>query len=138
KNEQIHRHHIIDNIHILKNRIIQSLEKSGNIISKVLVTDKAIDRFRGKVREMLSPRNTNESTGVMIQKLNRLIRGWCEYYRITSSPSWAFERIQTELFWDFAHWLGRKYEIRHMSDIMRRFRKGKALGKGARTLMRPK
>ena len=129
--------HITEGFDFLGYRIIRSIGTSGKMVPKVLVPQKAIDRFRRKVREMLSPSTTNESTGVMIQQLNWLIRGWCEYYRSTSNPSWAFETIQTELFWDFAHWLGRKYEIKHMSAIMRRFRRGKALGKGTRTLMRP-
>src|SRR5215468_9701149 len=129
--------HITDGFDFLGYRVIRSIGTSGKMVPKVLVPEKAIDRFRSKVREMLSPRTTNESTGVMIQKLNWLIRGWCEYYRSTSSPSWAFKTIQTELFWDFAHWLGRKYEIKHMSAVLQRFRKGKSLGKEARTLMRP-
>ena len=129
--------HITEGFDFLGYRIIRSIGTSGKMVPKVLVPDKAIDRFRRKVREMLSPRTTNESTGVMIQKLNWLIRGWCEYYRSTSGPSWAFDRIQTELFWAFAHWLGRKYEMVHMSAILQRFRKGKSLGVEAGTLLRP-
>src|SRR5215831_2875702 len=128
--------HITDGFDFLGYRVIRSIGTSGKMVPKVLVPEKAIDRFRSKVREMLSPRTTNESTGVMIQKLNWLTRGWCEYYRSTSSPSWAFETIQTELYWDFAHWLGRKYES-NMPAIMQRFRKGKTLGNGTITLSRP-
>jgi len=78
-----------------------------------------------------------ESIGYTIQRLNWLTRGWCEYYRCTSSPSWAFGKIQTELYWDFAHWLGQKYEIKHMSAIMQRFRKDKTFGTKAIKLVMP-
>jgi hypothetical protein len=41
-----------------------------------------------------------------------------------------------ELFWDFAHWLGRKYES-DMPAIMRRFRKGNTFGNGTIKLTMP-
>jgi group II intron reverse transcriptase/maturase len=128
--------HITEGFDFLGYRVIRSIGTSGKMVPKVLVPQKAIDRFRRKTREMLNPRTTEESIGVMISKLNWLIRGWCEYYRSTSSPSWAFDRIQTELYWDFAHWLGRKYES-NMPAIMRRFRKDKTFGNGTKTLIRP-
>ena len=95
---------------------------------KVLIPEKAIKQFRLKTRGILNPSTTKESTGFTIQRLNWLIGGWCEYYRCTSSPSWAFGRLQHELFWKFAHWLGQKYEMKHMSAIMQRFYKGNTFG----------
>src|SRR5215468_2482760 len=71
-----------------------------------------------------------------IQRLNWLTRGWCEYYRSTSSPPQMFRKLNYELFWDFAHWLGRKYES-NMPAIMRRFRKGNTFGNGTITLIMP-
>ena len=85
---------------------------------------------------MLAPSTTKESTSAKIHALNRLTRGWCEYYRRTSSPSWVFSQIGTELFWDMAHWLGRKYES-NMPAIMHRFRKGNTFGTKTITLVMP-
>ena len=42
-----------------------------------------------------------------------------------------------ELFWDFAHWLGRKYEIKRMPAIMQRFRRNNTLGTKAEKLVMP-
>src|SRR6266850_1127819 len=128
--------HITEGFDFLGYRVIRSIGTKGILVPKVLIPQKAIDRFRRKVREMLSPSTTDESIGVTTQKLNWLTRGWCEYYRSTSSPSWAFEEIQTELFWDYAHWLGRKYES-NMPAIMQRFRKDHTFGKGATKLIMP-
>jgi RNA-directed DNA polymerase len=128
--------HITEGFAFLGYRVIRSIGTKGKMVPKVLIPEKAMDRFRIKVREMLAPRTTKEPIGAKIQRLNWLTRGWCEYYRSTSSPSWAFNEIQTELFWDFAHWLGRKYES-NMPAIMRRFHKDKTFGNGTRKLIMP-
>src|SRR6266852_1052027 len=128
--------HITEGFDFLGYRVIRSIGTKGNMVPKVLVPEKAIKRFREKVRDMLAPNTTEESTSAKIQALNRLTRGWCEYYRCTSSPSWAFNQIGIELFWDFAHWLGRKYES-NMPAIMRRFRKDKLFGIGRTKLVMP-
>jgi RNA-directed DNA polymerase len=128
--------HITDGFDFLGYRVIRSIGTKGKMVPKVLVPEKAIDRFRLKTREMLAPNTAKESIRLKIQRLNWLIRGWCEYYRITSSPSWAFRQVEYELFWDFAHWLGRKYE-RNMPAIMRRFRKGNTFGNGTIKLSMP-
>ena len=129
--------HITEGFDFLGYRIIRSIGTSGKLVPKVLIPEKAIKRFRDKVREMLAPSTTKESIGYTIQRLNWLTRGWCEYYRCTSSPSWAFRHIDAELYWDFAHWLGQKYELKHMSGIMRRFHKGKTFGNKTLKLVKP-
>jgi len=128
--------HITEGFDFLGYRVIRSIGTRGKMIPKVLVPEKAIKRFRAKVREMLAPSTTQESTSAKIYALNRLTRGWCEYYRSTSSPSWVFSQIGTELFWDMAHWLGQKYES-NMPAIMRRFRKGNTFGTNTTTLVMP-
>jgi RNA-directed DNA polymerase len=129
--------HITEGFDFLGYRVIRSIGTSGKMVPKVLIPEKAIKQFRQKIREILNPSTTRESTGYTIQRLNWLTRGWCEYYRSTSSPEWAFGNIGSELFWDFAHWLGRKYEIKQMPAIMQRFRKDKTFGTKAEKLVMP-
>jgi RNA-directed DNA polymerase len=97
--------HITEGFDFLGYRVIRSTGTKGKMVPKVLVPEKAINRFRLKTREILAPSTTKESTRLKIQRLNWLTRGWCEYYKSTSSPSWAFRQVEYELFWDFAHWL---------------------------------
>src|SRR6266699_2032517 len=52
--------------------------------------------------------------------LNRVTNGWCQYYRVTSYPSAVFDKRRYELFWDMAHWLGRKWE-RSIPQIMKEY-----------------
>ena len=129
--------HITEGFDFLGYRVIRQRGTKGNMVPKVLVPKKAIDRFRSKLREMLARHTAEESIGLKIQKLNWLTRGWCEYYRSTSGPSKVFKEIAHELFWDFAHWLGRKYDS-NMPAIMRRFRKGNTFGYGTKTLIMPR
>ena len=82
--------HATEGLDFLGYRIIRSIGTSGKMVPKVLIPEKAIKQFRYKVREMLAPSTTKESIGFTIQRLNWLTRGWCEYYRNTSSPSQVF------------------------------------------------
>src|SRR5262249_4045609 len=84
--------HITEGFDFLGYRVIRSIGTKGKMVPKVLVPGKAIKRFRAKVREMLAPSTTKEAIGVTILRLNWLTRGWCEYYRCTSNPSWAFDQ----------------------------------------------
>jgi RNA-directed DNA polymerase len=128
--------HTTEGFDFLGYRVIRSRGARGKMVPKVLVPQKAVDRYRRKVREMLARNTTEESVGVKIQKLNWLTRGWCEYYRSTNSPSKVFGKIKEELFWDFAHWLGRKYDS-NMPAIMRRFRKENTFRIGTKALIMP-
>ncbi len=126
--------HITEGFNFLGYRVIRSIGTKGKMIPKVLIPEKAIKRFGGEVRKRLAPSSTDESTSAQIMALNRLTRGWCEYYRCTSSPAKTFSKVGTELFWDMAHWLGRKYD-RNMPVIMQRFRKGNTFGTSTTTLI---
>jgi RNA-directed DNA polymerase len=128
--------HVTEGFDFLGYRVIRSRGTKGNMVPKVLIPEKAIDRCRKKIREMLAPSTTKESIGVKIQRLNWFIRGWCEYYRSTSKPARTFAKLTQELFWDFAHWLGRKYES-NMPAIMQRFRKDNTFGTGTIKLVMP-
>ena len=115
--------HITEGFDFLGYRIIRSIGTSGKMAPKVLIPDKAIKRFQHKTRGIFAPSTTHESIRAKIQAQNWLTRGWCEYYRWTSSPSEVFSRVGHELFWDMAHWLGQKYQLT-MPAVMRRFEEG--------------
>jgi len=99
--------HITEGFDFLGYRIIRDIRTRGKMVPKVVIPEKAIKCFRTRMRVLLAPNTLKEPIGAKIQQLNWLTRGWCEYYRSTSSPSWAFDKLSNALFWDFAHWLGR-------------------------------
>jgi Retron-type reverse transcriptase len=130
--------HITEGFDFLGYRIIRSMGTSGKMVPKVLIPHKAIKQCQYKVRGMLGPRTTNESFSAKMLALNRLIRGWCEYYRSTSSPQWGFREVERKLIWDIAHWLGKKYKVK-IPIVLRKYMKGtpKTFGTTTTTLVLP-
>jgi hypothetical protein len=116
--------------------IIRAVGTQGKMAPKVLILEGAMPRYTHKVRAILAPNTTSESTSAKITALNQLTRGWCQYYSNTSSPSEVFNPLSHELFWKMAHWLGRKYDL-SMPGVMRKFRKGNTFGTKATTMVRP-
>jgi RNA-directed DNA polymerase len=128
--------HLTESFDFLGYRVLRSIGTKGTMIPKGRVPEKAIKRVRAKVREMLAPRTTKESTSAKRHALHRRTRGWCEDSRSTRSPSWVFSQIGTERFWDMAHGLGRKDES-NMPAILPRFRKDNTLRTKAIPLVMP-
>jgi group II intron reverse transcriptase/maturase len=119
--------HITEGFDFLGYKIIRSIGTKGKMVPKVLIPKEAIKQFQYKVHEMLAPNTTKESLSARIIALNRLIRGWCEYYRSTSSPQWGFREIERKLFWDMAHWLGKKYKV-SIPTVLQTYMKGNTFG----------
>jgi group II intron reverse transcriptase/maturase len=128
--------HITEGFDFLGYRIIRSIGTKGKMVPKVLIPAKAIKQFQYKVRGILSPGTTNESLSAKIVALNKLIRGWCEYYRSTSSPQWGFREVERKLFWDMAHWLGKKYKV-SIPTVLQKHMKGNTFGTQSTRLILP-
>jgi len=128
--------HITDGFDFLGYRVVRSIGTSGKMVPKVLIPAKAIKQFQYRVRGMLAPNTTQESISAKIIALNRLIRGWCEYYRSTSSPHWGFREVERKLFWDMSHWLGKKYKVK-IPTVLQRYMKGNTFGTTTTTLVLP-
>ncbi len=128
--------HITEGFTFLGYQIIKAIGTRGEMVLKVLIPEEAIKRYRYKVREITAPRTTGESTRAKIMALNQLTRGWCRHYRITSSPSQVFNRLNHELFWETAHWLGKKYKT-SIPKAIQRFRNGNTLGTKSIKLVMP-
>ena len=128
--------HITEGFQFLGCWIERSIGTRGVMVPKVLIPKSAIKRYLFKVREITAPNTHRESVAAKISALNRLTRGWCQYYSITSSTSQVFNKLNHELFWEMAHWLGRKYVL-EMPAVMRKFRRQNTLGTKATTLFMP-
>ena len=128
--------HITEGFTFLGYRIIRSMGQNGKMIPKILIPDGAIKKFQHKMRGMLAPSTTNESIKGKILALNGLTRGWCEYYRSTSSPACIFSALSHELYWLMAHWLGRKYTT-STPGILHKYKEGDTFRVGATKLVMP-
>ena len=115
--------HITEGFLFLGYQIIRAIGGRGTMVPKVLIPDSAIKRFQHKIRGILAPHTTHEGTTAKIEAVNQLIRGWCQYYRSTGSPGEVFGKLDHEIFWNMAHWLGRKYKL-STPAVMQRYCRG--------------
>jgi hypothetical protein len=113
--------HLNDGFNFLGFRIYRGTGGSGTT-TKIVIPDEAMDKVRVKIHIALSPTSHQDSVNTKIAGLNRLIRGWCQYYQYTSKASTQFHQLGHELFWEMAHWLGRKFKI-PMPVVMQRFKR---------------
>lgn len=112
--------HITEGFQFLGYKIIRQIGTKGKMVPKVLIPDSAITKAHHAIRSMLNPANADDSVVAKIMAANGFIRGWCQYYRNTSSPAAVFRDLEHEIFWNMAHWLGRKYKA-SIPRMMQRF-----------------
>ena len=114
--------HITEGFTFLGYRITRGMgtRKMG---PKVAIPESAIKKFRYTIRGTLSPSTCNESVHAKIMAMNQFIRGWCNYYRCTNTPSRIFNALNNEVYWNMVHWLGTKYKI-STPVIMQRYLEG--------------
>jgi Group II intron, maturase-specific domain len=73
-------------------------ECGKGITTKIVIPQEALDKARLKVKLALSSSTHQDSVTTKIVGLNRLIRGWCQYYQYTSKASSQFSKLEKELF----------------------------------------
>jgi len=128
--------HITEGFTFLGYRIIREIGAGGKMAPRVLIPDNAIKKFRHKIREITAPSTSHEAIKAKIMAINSVTRGWCNYYRCTSSPSRIFSKLNPEVYWGMAHWLGRKYK-KSIPAVMKKFKKVNTFGTSSIQLVMP-
>ena len=94
---------------------------------------RAMEKVRSQVRAALDPTTHENSVGINIPGLHRLIGGWCRDDHTTARPSRYVSQLAAEVVWVLAHWRGRHDQI-NRPRVMRSSRRGKPVGTGTSTL----
>jgi hypothetical protein len=128
--------HITDGFDFVGYHLSRSTGRSGNLVPRIKIPRQAVDKLKGKLKSVLNPRRTNASVRAKSLAVNRMVRGWCHYYKYSSAPSQVFGRMEYELFWLMAQWLGRKYKI-SIPRVMKRFHPGTSFWMGRYRLVMP-
>jgi RNA-directed DNA polymerase len=115
---------------------IQRGRGSKGMTTKVVIPKEAMDKLGAKIKLALSPSSHQHSINAKITGLNSLIRGWCQYYQYTSKASTQFDKLEYVLFWEMAHWLGRKFKI-SMPVVMQRYHRDNTFASGSYRLLQP-
>jgi group II intron reverse transcriptase/maturase len=128
--------HVKDGFRFLGFRVEREIGTSGKRAPRIRIPEETVRELRMKIQRILCPTSTNESLNLKIIAINRIMRGWCQYYQHTSSPSYYFNRLNRVVFWQMAHWLGRKYKL-SMPKVMEQFKKGNTFGTDTHTMILP-
>lgn len=127
KNLQMAKHILEDELKLTINQkktTITNVEKGvaylGVIIweNKVTINPKRIKRFKDKIRE-LTPRNHAMNLAAMIKQLNRVLKGWADYFRMADCER-EFKALMG--------WIRRRLRMKQM----REWKSWKALSKALR------
>ncbi len=78
--------------------------------------------IRRKVKA-LTKQITHQAADVIMQRLNRMVRGWAQYFR-HSSASRSFHHLQDYLWWRFWGWLKNKHPHTSRRWLVRRYYRG--------------
>jgi hypothetical protein len=71
--------------------------------------DKAFRNIRQRVREVVRSFPSNGKVGVVIQKLNPVLNGWCTYFRIGNGNR-TFHKVDWAVRSELQLWLPRKHQ----------------------------
>jgi RNA-directed DNA polymerase len=115
---------------------IQRSQGGKGRTTKIVIPKEAMDKVRLKFKLALSRSTHQDSVTTKIIGLNRLIRGWCQYYQYTSKASSQFSQLGHELHWAMAHWLGRKFKL-VMPVVMQRFNRDNTFVSDKLSLLKP-
>jgi RNA-directed DNA polymerase len=103
-----HITHVNAGFVFLGHRIIRKRGPRGSMRP---VTTIPWTKYRGLARKLVQELSGNYSVNKidMVERLNRILAGWAEFYRFTDYTAMLFQRLDRLVFWKLGHWLARKY-----------------------------
>jgi RNA-directed DNA polymerase len=106
--DKTHIPHVNDGFVFLGHRIIRKRGPRGSMRP---VTTIPWARYRGLARKLVNELSGNYSVNKidMVERLNRTLAGWANFYQFTDYTSTLFQRLDRLVFWKLGHWLARKY-----------------------------
>lgn len=127
--------HVNDGFKFLGFEIKRGRGGGGSMRSRKLIPRESVEKIIEKIRKTTEAYTHRDSVNAKILALNRIIRGWCQYYQYASKTSVQFGKVEHYTFWRMGHWLGRKFQI-SIREVMRRYRKENTFANGEYRLMK--
>jgi group II intron reverse transcriptase/maturase len=115
--EKTHITHVDDGFVFLGHRIIRKRGPQGTMRPVTTIPKEKIRAFARSIADELS-RDNSENKIAMLERLNRRLAGWANFYRFTDYTSYVYRRIDRVVFWKFGHWMARKYRTSVKSLII--------------------
>ncbi|AHC15636.1 group II intron reverse transcriptase/maturase [Salinispira pacifica] len=125
--EKTHITHVDDGFVFLGHRIIRKRGPRGIKRPVTTIPHQKAKAFARSIAQELSG-NYSENKIAMVERLNRKLAGWANFYQFTDYTSYVYRRIDRVVFWKLAHWLARKYRT-SIKSLARRGIRSPAPGK---------
>jgi RNA-directed DNA polymerase len=106
--EKTHITHVNDGFVFLGHRIIRKRGPRGSMRP---VTSIPWAKYRGFAQKLVKELSSNYSVNKidMVERLNRKLAGWANFYQFTDYTATVFGRLDRVIFWKLGHWLACKY-----------------------------
>lgn len=111
--------HVNDGFVFLGHRIIRKRGSVGRMVVVSTIPKEKAKVFTHKLTEVLSG-NHSLSKVDMIERLNRQLAGWGNFYKFTDFTARIFQKIDRIVFWKVAHWMAQKHRSR-IKLVMRKW-----------------
>ncbi len=117
--DKTHITHVNDGFTFLGHRLIRKRGSEGRMRTVTTIPQCKSKAFALSVSKELTSNHSVNKTA-MIEKLNRKIIGWANFYQHTDFTAIVYQKIDRIIFWKLAHWLARKYRT-SVKSLMRKW-----------------
>jgi hypothetical protein len=100
-------------------RGIKSWTRGSSRSPRLLIPQVAEARVRHTVARLT--RQTFVEPGDMIEALNRVLRGWMQYYCYAANPHRAFARVLYHAFWALVRYVNKRHKVHGARKALRRY-----------------
>lgn len=101
--------------------------------SKVDIPKAKTDILKQKIKDILITHHDSPFSDV-IMRVNRIISGWSNYFKIANSWSQVAVHLDGWLFWRLCHWYGRKHKCKISQMIDKHYKRINAFGRNVKRL----
>ena len=117
--EKTHVTHVNDGFTFLGHRIVRKRGPRGTMRPVTTIPRDKLRNFAARLAKELSG-NHSENTIDLIERLNRRVAGWANFYRYTDYTAVMYGKLDRIVFWKLAHWLARKHRT-SIKSLMRQW-----------------
>ena len=119
--------HVRDGYDFLGFHLQVGTGRSGQLVTKVRIGQKAISNLQLHLNEALRYRPSRESIVTRIQRASAVIRGWSNYFRIAHNFPTVASHFDHDSFWIATKAICRKEDLT-TAQCLRKYRHGNTIG----------
>jgi len=96
--------------------------RHGRMVIHTYPSKRALQSVKNKVRDITKHTGPDQAPDQLIQRVNRVLRGWCNYFRHGVSSA-TFAYLRHYAYWRVVGWLRRRHPKRNWSWLRRTYLK---------------